>query len=401
MKILQVHNRYKFKGGEDVVCDQEYELLQNRGVEVDRFIVDNKEQLDNIWALAKLVVTTHYSRKSRDVIYQKLQESSYNILHVHNFFPLLTPSIFDASTELGVPSVLTLHNYRLLYPNGLLLNEGKIDERTIAGSAYRCVPDAVYRGSVFQTAVVAHMIEYHRRQGTWNNKVTRFIALSKFARSKFIEGGLPAEKIEVKPNFVEDHLEKTKSGEINLDRQQFYLYVGRISSEKGIETLLQAWKRLPEEIPLYIIGEGPLAERLQKIYRSHDNIRWFGAQPREYIFEYLKHARGLIFPSECYEGSPLTILEAFSMGTPVISSDIGSQAEIVDGEINGLQFETGNAEDLAETIINLDRDKKMLDSLSNHARKSYLDKYTPEKNVERLMTIYRQAGKSLGYDIEA
>lgn len=169
MNILQVHNRYKKPGGEWTVLNMEYDLL-SRDHSVEQLIVDNTKELNSLYSKLKLIFTTHYNRQSKELVRQKIHETSADIMHVHNFFPLLSPSVFEASKEEGVPSVLTLHNYRLIYPNGYLLHDGEIDERTIHGTAYSCVSDGVYRDSILQTAVVAHMIEYHRKRQTWAKK---------------------------------------------------------------------------------------------------------------------------------------------------------------------------------------------------------------------------------------
>ncbi len=329
MKILQVHNRYKMTGGEWTVVNHEYDLLKKEH-SVEQLIVDNTEQLNSFWNKLKLIFTTHYNRSSKKFVEKKLRDISADIMHVHNFFPLLTPSIFDASIEAGTPSVLTLHNYRLLHPNGLLLHNGKIDERSIHGTAYSCVPEGVYRNSILQTAVVAHMIEYHRKKKTWHQKVDGFICLTEFAKSKFVEAGLPGEKMFVKPNFVDDPL-RDGSKESFRKRDSYYLFVGRISEEKGIRTLVSAWnKQRLSGKPLLIVGDGPLKKELQsKFSDANSNIEWLGRLNRAEVMNYLKNTRALIFPSEWYEGMPMTILEAFSVGTPVITSDIGSQAEIV------------------------------------------------------------------------
>src|SRR5690625_5073635 len=193
MKILQIHNLYRQAGGEDVVAEQEAKLLMENGHQVDRWIRDNKKELKSPLARLRLPFTTHFSSRSLQMARQRLRKGRHDLMHVHNFFPLFTPSIVRAARQMGVPSVMTLHNYRLMHPNGQLYTDGEIDERSVGGSAGRCVPDGVYRGSILQTAVVARMIEYHRKQGTWDHVPSLFITLTRFEREKLAEGGLPAE----------------------------------------------------------------------------------------------------------------------------------------------------------------------------------------------------------------
>jgi len=190
MKILQVHNRYKLPGGEWTVVNQEQELL-NEEHKADLFSVENSREITSLSDRLKLLVRTHYNKKSKQRVRDHLAGKNYDVMHVHNFFPILSPSIFDAARELGVPSVMSLHNFRLIHPNGLLFYNGKPDHRSVRGSAYRCVFDGVYRNSMLQTAVVAHMIEHHRKQQTWARIPSAFIALSEFSRDLFVEGGLP------------------------------------------------------------------------------------------------------------------------------------------------------------------------------------------------------------------
>ena len=389
MKLLQVHNKYKQRGGEGVVFDQEYELLKNTHIEVKRYVIDNRRQLDDFISKLKLIFKTHYSNKYKDEIKHVISKFGVDLMHVHNFFPLLTPSIFEASKEKNIPSVLTLHNYRLIHPNGLLLHDGKIDERSVKGSAYRCVLDGVYRDSILQTLVVAHMIEYHRKNATWKTQVDQFIALTEFAKSKFIEGGVPGDKITVKPNFIEDPIKSKKELRNLQNKEDYYIYIGRISKEKGIQTLIKAWKKREHDSKLLIFGDGPLYNTLVKATENNTNIIWKGYSDRSTVFQYLKYARAMIFPSICYEGFPLAILEALALGVPVISSNIGSQAEIIQEGETGLRFKVNDWESLNKKVIKLNSDSSLREFLSKNAREEFLKSHTPEKNKKKLLNIYK------------
>lgn len=390
MRILQVHNRYKITGGEWTVLNQEYDLLSKEHI-VEQLIADNTKELTSLCKKLRLIVTTHYNSQSKELVRQKIRETNAEVMHVHNFFPLLSPSIFEAAKEEGIPSVLTLHNYRLIHPNGTLLHHGKIDERSVRGSAYSCVLDGVYRNSILQTAVVAHMIEYHRKRDTWAQNVDCFICLTEFAKSKFVEAGFPEEKLRVKPNFVEDAFKHQTPSGLAGQKEDFYLFVGRISEEKGIRTFIQAWNSMKRQScpKLLILGDGPLKEELQRKSEKNSQISWLGFVEREQVLDYLLKAKALIFPSEWYEGMPMTILEAFSAATPVIATNIGSQAEIVDHNSTGLHFIPGHEESLMEAVERFESDKQKQKEMSAAARLEYEKKYTPGVNQLKLQSIYQ------------
>jgi glycosyltransferase involved in cell wall biosynthesis len=383
MKILQVHNEYQQRGGEDTVLDFEKALL-SKSHTVVQYIVSN-HTINSFFSKLRLLWSTHYSRSSYKKFTLLLKKEQPDIVHVHNFFPLISPSIFKACLDSNVPVVMTLHNYRLIHPGGLLLNGNTIDERSIKGSAYLCVKDAVYRDSVLQTLVVAHMIEYHRRKGTWNNQVDRFIALTEFAKSKFVEGGLPEEKVVVKPNFL---LEANRKPPVaRLDQ---FVFVGRLSSEKGIGTLLKAWESI-ESHDLVIVGDGPLASAVKSAAQKNKKIIWKGSLPHDQVLKEVSSSRGLIFPSEWYEGFPMVLVESLACGTPVISSNIGSQQEIIKEGICGLHFEVKNEESLVQQVEKLAADDKLFDVLSQNGLLQYENLYSQEKNLKTLENIYDDA----------
>lgn len=387
MNIVQVHNYYKHSGGEDIVLEQERDLINSNGGTVYQFIKNNKN-MNGLWDYLRVGLSTRYSRRTYREFSNFLESKEADVVHVHNFFPIISPSIFDCTTEKSIPSVMTLHNYRLLHPNGLMLHNGEIDERSLRDSAFRCVLDGVYRNSIIQTAVVADMIEYHRKHKTWDNKVNGFIALTEFAKSKFIEGGLPADKIYVKPNFVVDPLIRLPN--IKKSERRGYLFVGRISEEKGIEELIQVWNSNKISTKLTVIGDGPLRDKLEGESSSDSNILWLGKQPNKIVYKWLAKVKALIFPSTWYEGFPMTILEAFSVGCPVICSDIGSQHSIVKNGYSGLHFKIGDGLDLMEKVERLEKNKDLVDYLGENGRREYENYYTPQKNYELLTNIYQE-----------
>ncbi len=390
MNILQVHNKYKIIGGEWTVLEQEYELLK-KSHNIEQLIVNNSDDLKSLSNRIKLIFTTHYNRDSKKKMAGKLASGNYDLMHVHNFFPLLSPSIFEAAREAGIPSVMSLHNFRLIHPNALMYHKGKIDERSLQGSAYRCVWDGVYRNSKLQTAVTAHMIEYHRKKKTWHRYPSAFIALSEFSKEKFVEGGLPEERIFIKPNFLSDPLEEYPGLKISEEKQNRFLYVGRLSNEKGIKDLIECWMENTIDSRLEIAGDGPLKKELEKKTRRHKNIRWLGQKSKKSILKLLSESKALIFPTRCYEGQPLILLEAMSMGCPVITSRIGNPKNIIQHGENGLHFSPGNRRELFEQVLYLNRNNMIRMEMSRIARKSYLHNYTPDHNYRKLMEIYEQA----------
>lgn len=396
MKILQIHNLYRQAGGEDVVAEQEAKLLMENGHQVDRWIRDNKKELKSPLARLRLPFTTHFSSRSLQMARQRLRKGRHDLMHVHNFFPLFTPSIFRAARQMGVPSVMTLHNYRLIHPNGQLYTDGEIDERSVGGSAWRCVPDGVYRGSILQTAVVARMIEYHRKQGTWDHVPSLFITLTRFAREKLAEGGLPADRMVVKPNFIEDPGQdyadtRVKSESESVVLSGRFLFVGRISEEKGVEDLIRAWISQGIHEELRIAGDGPEKERLQSLSDGTSNIRWLGRLDRDEVRREMAMATALVLPSRWYEGFPMTLVEAFSVGCPAIVTGIGSQAEIVIHEQNGFHVTPGDDAGLAYAVRRMAGEHSLVRRFSENARAVYRTRYTPEVNYRLMAEIHQQA----------
>jgi|9_EtaG_2_1085328.scaffolds.fasta_scaffold00026_32 glycosyltransferase involved in cell wall biosynthesis len=386
MKILQVHNYYITDGGEEVVVKNERRLLEEHGHLVLEFSKDNHNL--SIFDKLKQVFTAHYSKRVKKEFSAYLKTHTVDVIHIHNTFPQITPSVLDSAVALSIPVVFTLHNYRLVYPNGLLYYNGKIDERSLQDSAFSCVWDGVYRNSVFLTALVAHHIEYHRKKSTWKNKVDQFIIPTNFAKKKLIEGGLPSHKMVTKPHFLFDPVQVQPKEKTN---HKNFLFIGRIIKEKGIDTVLKAWEKIDSEYNLLIVGEGPLKATLMQKYVHKKNIQWVGKIEYNEVFRHLQNSEGMIFSSEWYETFGLTIIEAYGSGVPVICSNLGSHAELVDDHKTGLLYEAGNPDDLAIQINKLISDKVLKDQLGKYARKKYKSEYAPEKNYQELMHIYKKA----------
>lgn len=388
IKILIVHNKYQQSGGEDQVFNHESGLLKSNGEEVLTYTATNDEIQPTLRNKLSVGARAVWSYPEYKRFMEFLQANNPDVVHVHNFFPLISPSIYYACHQLNIPVVQTLHNYRLICPAATFLRNGDICEKCLDGSVLNSVRYACYRDSALQTIPVAAMIGINKALHTWDSKVNRYIALTEFAKRKFVESGLPEEKISVKPNFLAIAPDKG----VPTERGNYLLYVGRLSKEKGVEVLLAAWKMLEEvtEAKLIIIGDGPEKAKLELEYGQRNNVIFAGKLPSPETMEYIGGARFLVAPSICYEGMPLTILEAYSTGTPVIASNIGSLKEMVKDGSTGFLFEKGNSDNLYAVI------KKALlykeyGALVRNANREFKDKYTAVHNYRQLINIYNEA----------
>jgi glycosyltransferase involved in cell wall biosynthesis len=384
MNILLCHNHYQQPGGEDQVFSDEGELLEAYGHRVVRYVRHN----DDIADMSKLDVVrqTLWNRRTYDELTEVIRDTRPDVLHCTNTFALISPAAYDAARDAGVPVVQSLHNFRLLCPNALMLRDGTACEDCLGKMlAWPGIARGCYRDSRLQTATLAGMVAWHRFRGTWVEKVDRYIALAEFARDKFIAGGLPAEKIAVKPNFVPG------APQVGTGAGGYALFVGRLSEEKGLATLLEAWKLLPGEMQLKIVGDGPLANLVQQAAQADSRIAWLGRRSSEEVRTLMAAAGCLVLPSICYENCPKTLLEAFAVGTPVIASRLGAMAEFVAHEQTGLHFTAAAADELAAAVTRLAGDDTLRASLRQAARSEYETHYTPAANYEMLMEIYRSA----------
>ena len=388
MKILAVHNAYQQRGGEDAVFAAETQMLESNGHEVVQYRRSNDE-LDGSGRLNTISTALNavWSSTSHRELSGLLKLEKPDVAHFHNTFPLISPSAYYACADASVPVVQTLHNYRLLCPAATFFRDGAVCESCLGRSTpWPSIVHSCYRKSRATSAVVSSVLSVHNTVKTWKKKVDVFVALSEFARTKFIQGGLPAERIVVKPNFVLDPGIKISPGE-------YALYVGRLSEEKGIRVLLSAWKKLGVSVPLQIVGTGPLHEEvLSEIKRSDlKQVHCVGLLLHQEVLSLMHNARFLVFPSLWFEGFPVTIAEAFACGVPVITSRLGAMAEIVHDGRTGLHFAPGDVEDLAARVGWAWTHPAAMLEMGRAARKKYEAKYTPETNYKNLLAIYFRA----------
>ena len=389
MKVLLLHNRYQLVGGEESVVQAEKTLLEANGHQVTLLEISNND-IASVWQKANAAVSAIYSLPSKRLVSAEIAHFHPDLVHIHNFFPLLSPSVYDACIEAGVPVVQTLHNYRLGCPNALLLRNGKVCEDCLGKKIpWSGIVHGCYRGSRAQTAVVAAMLAVHWRRGTWQEWVDAYIVLTAFQEEKMVQAGLPKEKIHIKPNYVvEPHQFNDTKGLGN-----YAIFVGRLSPEKSVTTLIDAYRHNNLTIPLKIVGDGPLHDSLRADVQTaglEGAIEFLGRQDKSAVLTLMHNARYLVFPSIWYETFGLTMIEAFACGLPVLASQLGSMAEIVEDGVTGLHFEAGNSAHLADKMQWANEHPEEIMCMGKNARRAYEAHYTPKMNYQQLTAIYQQ-----------
>jgi len=391
LKIISVHNRYLQPGGEDQVFESEARLLTECGHQVtqvqeqttypDGLVKKIGVALDCVWSM-------RWYREFRNL----LQKSRPDVVHIHNFFPLISPSIYYACRREGVPVVQTLHNYRLLCSSAEFYRDGKVCEECLHHGLRRGIRYGCYQGSKLGTSALVLMLAVHRRARTWNNLVDCYVALTEFARDKMIEGGLQADRIRVKPNFVLPDPGSRETGS-QEGSGGYALFVGRLVQAKGVLSMMKAWEQMPLNIPLKIAGDGPCREQVESALKRGEmpSVTYLGRLSRPDTLATMKKARFLIFPSEWYEGFPVTIAESFACGVPVICSRLGSMQEIVADGRTGLHFQQGDADDLVRKVQWAWDHPDEIDAMGRRARQEFEKKYTAQRNIEMLEEIYEFA----------
>jgi glycosyltransferase involved in cell wall biosynthesis len=380
MRVLISHNLYQQRGGEDTVVEAELALLRSHGHDVELYSRHNDEL--NHTNRVKAAASTLWSSQTEADLTQLVERFKPDVIHSHNTFPLVSPSLYWAASRLGVPVVQTLHNFRLFCLQAMFLRNEQVCEDCVGHLPWRGVARRCYRGSVAQSAVLCGTLGLHRALGTYRGKVTRYIALNEFCRGKFIAGGLPADRLVVKPNFIAD------PGAPTGERGSHFLYVGRLSVEKGISTLGAAWRHLGAEPgELRVAGTGPEGAALQ----GQAGLRLLGSLNGEQVLGEMHSARALVLPSIWYENFPRTLVEAFASGLPVIASRIGALAELVDEGQTGLLFEPGNGAELAAKLRWAQAHPQEMARMGQEARARYEREFSAEANHTRLIDIYQEA----------
>lgn len=398
LRILIVHNAYKIPGGEDAVVFNELQLLRDAGHEVFLYQKNNAE-LDSYSLFQKLRLPFRaiYSRKTRREIRALIREHQIDLVHVHNTLLVISPSVYDAARSLGVPVVQTIHNYRLLCPNALFLRKGQICQDCLSHGLRQSVKHACYRGSRSQTLIVSLMLAYHRRCGTYRH--LSYICLTEFNKNMLLRLSLrgkpmlAASQIYVKPNFTADPGTPVPySG-----RQPYFLFASRMDASKGIFVLLRAWKLYEQKAShpkeLVLCSTGPDEDAAREYIRKHalSHVTMLGQLSHDEVLEKMRNALAVCLPTQWYEGFPVVIAESFACGTPVIGSNIGNAGALVKHGETGLTHAPTDADELADIFLHWNASSETVQAMSAKARKTYEDAYTPEKNLELLLEIYRDA----------
>lgn len=376
-RVLIVHNYYQHAGGEDSVVANEKRLLEDHGHPTTLYSVHN-DAIAGFSDKMRVFRDVAYSAAARDALARQIAIVRPDVVHVHNFFPLLTTSIYDACRNVGVPVVQTLHNFRIVCAGAFLTRNGGSCEKCLTGNPYWSVLHRCYRGSAIGSLAVARMIDQNNRGGTWTSRVDRFIALTPSAKATFMRAGLPAHKIAVKPNFAPD------PGETPNASRHGALYVGRLSAEKGTLQMIAAWSSL--DYPLRIVGDGPLIAKMKAAAPS--NVTFLGRLSPEKVANEMRRAALLVAFSTCLEGFPVVIAEALACGLPIVVSDIGALPDIVKHDVTGLHAKAGDPQALAAAVRTMTGNPDVLARMSRAARADYLANYNPEAAYRSLAGIY-------------
>jgi glycosyltransferase involved in cell wall biosynthesis len=379
VRVLQIHAPYRDGGGEDAVVRDEARLLRAAGHEVlEHYVPNPRGHATTLAAIAVAPWNPVAAREVRGIV----KRFRPDVAHVHNTWFRLSPSVPSTVHELGVPQVMTLHNYRLLCINGLLLREGKVCEDCVGTHSGRGVWHRCYRGSIPLSAVAASTIAMGRVRHTWDRAIDRFIAPSAFTAAKIAAGGVPTEKIVVKPHGVADPGIRVDAASASSS----LLFVGRLSPEKGLPVLLDAWERvMPRSLQLLVVGEGPQREFLQRRYTA--GVRFLGWCEQEEVRRLMLTSRALVFPSIWYESFALTVVEALAAGLPVLAAGLGAAGEIVQRLGPDFLVPSTDAGGWAAALRRLETNEG-LDLAGRRARVLFEQNYTLDRSVTRLLDIY-------------
>lgn len=376
MKILQVHNIYQGKTGEETVVDEEKRVLEKHGHAVIQFIKDNSDlerfnKLDKIRMLFSLTASKAIGEEFEAL----LEVEQPDICHVHNTFPLITPVVYKICKSKGIPVVQTLHNYKMVCTNSLLFRGEEVCELCLNKSLYNSIKYKCYRDSYLATAAQAHVIQHHRKIGTWDKYIDKYACLTEFQKEK-VFGERLSHKVYIKPNFLAEN-------KLEILQEDFFLFVGRLNNSKGLQDLLYVFQNNTKS-KFILIGKSDDP----KVFEQFGNVTHLGERNRDVVLEQMRRCRAVIFPSKYYEGMPMVILEAFSLKKPVISRDRGAMASMIEHHVNGIKYE--NLDDLGNAIKSLDENPAWCEQLGQNAFMHYLDKYTEEKGYENLMNLYTE-----------
>jgi glycosyltransferase involved in cell wall biosynthesis len=387
MRILIVHNHYGnfATEGEAQVAEGETELLRSRGHVVSKYAATNAEIEElSLAGKCQAMLQVGWSKTGQDRVGAAIDAFRPDLMHVHNYWFRLTPSIFAAAKERRVATVLTLHNYRLACPAGTFLRKDKPCELCLDGNASRILIRRCYPGGSWLKSMLAYRLyKETRRRQFLTSLVDAYIALTEFGRQKVLAAGLPSAKLYVKPNFMVDPL----NGGTPTTPKEGAIYVGRLSPEKGVLGLLEAWRDI--DYPLTIVGDGPQMAAARRAGGSQ--VKFLGSRSHDDVLRLIEQSAFLVFPSEWYEGFPLTLLESMAVGRAVVASDLGPRRAMVTDSQTGLLYRSRDIQDLRSKVRRLVLDRSLCATMGAAAREVYLARYTPATNYRTLIRIYEEA----------
>ena len=385
MRILIGHNYYQIPGGEDAVARSEMNMLKSFGHEVIAYERHNNEigRFDPIRKAAHFVSLAHNGNSYRQ-LRALLREKRPEIAHFHNIYYMMTPSVYRACRDEGVPVVQSLHNYRMMCSNALLFRNGHVCEDCLEKNIWEGVRHRCFRDSAMMTAMMAFNLDRLWKKGVWVNDVDRYIVAAEFTRRKYMDRGIPVEKISYKPHFIDAQINRREKD------AGYALYLGRLSQEKGVDTLLEAWQSL-KDIPLKIVGTGPMEAKLKDcvVEKGLTNVEFLGFLKEKQCLDILSEATALVIPSVCYENFPRVVVESFACGVPVVASRLGSLQELIEDGETGLLFEPGNPQSLTSAVRRCFENRLKTMQMGHNARGVFEDKYTMQANHKRLLEIYQ------------
>ncbi len=397
MKILLVHEYYQSSSpsGENKVFEKEKELLEKNGLDVQTVTFKNDDiGTSNGPSILKTALYTPWSPIGKQLIKHAINNFKPDVIHFHNTFPVLSPAALVAAKEMDIATVQTFHNFRSVCAQAMLIKGNRICKKCIGAYPWPALIYRCYRHSLKATLPLVLSIALHRLRKTWIRKVDRFIVLSESNKDVFVQAGFPRERIRIKPNFFADPFKKKKN-DILFDKGNYWIFIGRLKKEKGVQLLPTTWQLLREIAPrLRIVGDGPYRKKLENEIRRlglRDKILLMGHCSTSLVQKTLRNASLLLLPSICLEGFPLVIGEAYAAGVPVAASRLGAPASIVKDGITGIHFEPGNPGDMAQRLEKLVSKPGILERMGKAARKEFERFYTAEKNYKTLMDIYHEA----------
>lgn len=387
MKILQVHNTYTSKTGEETVVEEEKRILEKHGHEVIQFVKDNSDLgAFSLTQKLKMYGSLLSSKTIATELADHIDAEQPDVCHVHNTFPIITPVVYEVCQAKKLPVVQTLHNYKMVCTNSIMFREGQVCEECLGKNLYNSIKFKCYRNSYLATAAQAHVIQYHRNKGTWQHQVDRYVCLTHFQKDKLIYGGLPADKVTVKPNFI------GHSG-LPVVQEDFFLFVGKIGDYKGLQDLLYLFRHNSHS-KFILIGNSEEPEQFDEF----NNVVYLGEQGTDVVLDHMRRCKAVIFPSLNYEGMPMVILEAFSHKKPVISRDRGAMSSMIEAGYNGLKYE--ELDDLVDAVKQFEEDGALVDELGENAYTEYLEKYSEEQGYQNLVNLYEELIKSKSTDLK-